>query len=86
MLIEEPEQVAERLDRLPEPHVVGEDATEIVDREVGQEMEAIDLIGTQRRIEFGREIRCDFELDVARTVLDAFPGFRVEDLGSFGVG
>ena len=33
-----------------------------------------------------RHVRIDFELDVAGAVLDALPGFRIEDLGGLRIG
>ena len=86
MFLEQPEQIGERLDGFSKTHVVGEDAAEVVDREIGEELEAIDLIGTQRGVERFRHVRIDFELDVAGAVLDALPGFRIEDLGGLRIG
>ena len=54
--------------------------------EVGEELEAIDLIGTQGGVEAVRQVGIDFELDVAGAVLDALPGFRIEDLGGLRIG
>jgi hypothetical protein len=86
VFFEQPEQIGERLDGFAEAHVIGEDAAEVVDREVGEELEAIDLIGAQGGVEAFRHVRIDLELDVAGAVLDALPGLRVEDLGGLGVG
>ena len=86
MFVEEPEQIGEGLDGFAEAHVVGEDAAEVVDGEVGEELEAIDLIGTQGGVEAVGDVRIDFELDVSGAVLDAFPGFRIENLGGFRIG
>ena len=54
--------------------------------EVGEELEAIDLIGAQGGVEAFREVRVDLELDVVGAVLDALPGLRIEDLGGLGIG
>ena len=86
MLVEQPEQIGEGLDGFAETHVVGEDAAEVVDREVGEELEAVDLIGTQGGVERRGHVRVDLELDVAGAVLDALPGFGIEHLGGFRIG
>ena len=86
VFLEQPEQIGERLDGFSESHVIGEDAAEVVDREIGEELETIDLIGPERGVEAFRKVRIDLELDVAGAVLDALPGFGVEDLGGFGIG
>jgi hypothetical protein len=51
VFLEQPEQIGERLDGFPESHVVGEYAAEIVDTEVGEELEAIHLIGAESGVE-----------------------------------
>jgi hypothetical protein len=79
-------EVGEGLDGFSEAHVIGEDAAEVVDREVGEELEAFGLVGAKGGVEGGWGIRVDLELDVSGAVFDAFPCFWVEDLGGFGVG
>ena len=86
MFFEEPEQVGERLDGFAETHVIGEDAAEIVDREVGEEFEAIDLIRAQCRVERAGHIGVHLDLNVAGAVLDAFPCLRVENFSRLRIG
>ena len=86
VFLDEPQEVGEGLDGFAETHVVGENAAEIVDGKVGEELEAIHLIGTQRGVERGGDIGVDLELDIARAALDPLPGLGIENLGSFRVG
>src|SRR5690606_18784546 len=81
-----PEQPGERLNRFSKSHVVGEDAAELVCREIREKVETLDLIGAQIDVESRRDLGTDLELEVPRPFGDAFPSVRVENFagGRFG--
>ena len=66
----QPKQPREGLHGFAQAHVVGEDAAEVIRREVGEEVEAGELVGAQLGEQFRRHGRRDARLDLDGAALD----------------
>ncbi len=69
----QPLEPGERLQGFPEPHVIREDAAEMVRREGGQEMEPFELVGPQLGRDARRGRGRDAGLDLAGPLADFLP-------------
>jgi hypothetical protein len=83
-----PREPSERLERLTETHVVGQDAPEAVRGEVAEEVEAVALVGPQLGVDLGWDFRRDAGLKFGCAALDEreflladeLPGRRIGQL------